>query len=72
MIRLHLELDEKAWEKLMWALEHEEPLPPTKNPKVLEWVRNLNNPEKYKEELNELKQFLKKAMETEGFNKKGI
>jgi len=70
MIRLHIEVDEKAWEKLMWALEHEKPLPPSDNPKVKRWIETLNNPEKYEEGLNELKQFLKRAMEAEKFNKR--
>ena len=72
MLRLCIEVDEKTWEKLMWALEHEKPLPPSNNPKVKRWIKTLNNPEKYEEGLNELKQFLKRAMETEGLNKKGV
>ena len=72
MIRLHVEVDEKAWKKLMWALEHEEPITLAEDPKVAEWINHLNNPKKYREELNELKQFLRKAMEVERPNKEGV
>ncbi len=70
MIRFCVEVDEKAWEKLMWALEHEKPLPDSNNPKVKKWIETLNNPKKYGEGLNELKQFLKRAMEAEKLNKR--
>ena len=70
MLRLHVEVDEKAWEKLMWALEHEEPIKWEPDPIVKEWIRTLNDPKKMEERLNELKQFLKRAMEVEKFNKR--
>lgn len=70
MLRLHIEVDEKAWEKLMWALEHEEPIKFEPDPEVEEWIRTLNDPKKMEERLNELKQFLKRAMEAERLNEK--
>ena len=60
MIRLHIEVDEKAWEKLMWALEHEEPIKWDPDPKVREWIRTLNDPERMKEVLNAIDELIER------------
>ena len=70
MIRFCVEVDEKAWEKLMWALEHEKPLLPSDNPKVKRWIETLNNPEKLEELANAVNELIRRTYASEENNEK--
>jgi len=70
MIRLHVEVDEKAWEKLMWALEHEEPIKWDPDPKVKEWIRTLNDPKRLEEVANAINELIRRTYASEENNEK--
>jgi len=70
MLRLCIEVDEKAWEKLMWALEHEEPIKWEPDPKVKEWIKALNNPKRLEERANAVNELIRRTYASEENNEK--